>query len=291
MLKLSVVAGIVAAALCSSVWAGDTYTLHENLHVGQQVTYVITQEAKQHTVDIADNGKQNVNDRQTGQSWTVTETVLAVADGSATQARVDVAAGSFDTVKVAGQDEKKTACPFIGRSILLTRKPDGSVADDYPRPPSASDLDTQNGDGILLDNLLTPDEQSYPDRAVAVGDTWDMSAKLAKAMGLGPKDHLTATSKLDWVKEIGGKQIAQISCNEVITYHIDAGPNGLVAQDTVDTSSDTMLVDIAAGMIVKDDSKDVTKTQGPGNSPPMFVDVNEAVFHAEVKPDLATTQP
>lgn len=291
--KSSVALAIVGAmAMCQSARAGQTYSLHENLHAGQRVTYVLTQDSNDHSIGTSPDGKPIKTDTHELQSWTVTETVLAVNNGSATQARVDVAPGSFDAVHEAGQDEKRTACRFIGTPVILSQKADGSVADDYPRPPSANDIDEQNGDGLLLDGLLSPDELSYPEKAVAVGDTWDNSAKLAKTMGLGPKDHITASSKLDWVKEIGGRQIAQISASDVVTYHNDAGPDGLAASDNTDTVTEMMLVDIAAGMIVQDDSKDVPKMQSPANSPGKFVDENVAVFHSEVVPEAgAATQP
>jgi hypothetical protein len=293
MLKLKTIAGVVAMVLCKSAWAGDTYMLHENLHIGQQVTYVTTQDAKDHS-DMTTDGKETISDTETVQSWKATETMVGVASGSATQARMDIAPESFDTVKTTGQDEKKTPCPFIGKAILVNREPDGSVSDDYPRKPEDAGNDLLNSDIELLDNFLTPDEEAYADIPVAVGDTWDNSAKMAKGMGLGPSDHVSATTKLDWVKTINGKQIAEISTTVVTTTHVDAGPNGRMATDTVDTQTGVMLVDIEAGMIVKGDCKDVTKTKSPPSSPVKLVEEIDTEFHSEVIPDPAAgaaTQP
>ena len=160
----------------------------------------------------------------------------------------------------------------------MTSQPDGSVANDFQGNSGGEDQ-------ALLNVLLSPDEVNYPDQPVAVGDTWDNSAKLRKAFTVDPKDQFSAAFKLDSVTTVGGKQMGQISFKIVHSYHDDSGSGGLPT-DTVDEQTGTMQVDIAAGMIVTADMKELsTATSVSKNPPGKLVDISEHNLHCRVLTD------
>jgi hypothetical protein len=262
----------ILSMICANAMADDQYTLREDLHVGQRISYSIVQD----TTDKADqtlSGNRTVSDTHTVQSWKFTETVLAVADGSATRARVEFSADSTDTITEAGQAKKVTPCPYAGKTIVLSTAPDGSVSSNFKG-------DAGDDDTTLLEGILTPDELNYSDQPVAVGDSWDDSAKVRKFMGLAPRDRLSISCKLDWVKEIGGKQIGHLSYTEVLKYHENGGGDEM-ATNTNDQESGTMLVDVASGIVVQEDSKESTKVATPPASSDKLTEAKERVMHSE----------
>jgi hypothetical protein len=159
----------------------------------------------------------------------------------------------------------------------LKSKPDGSVDNDFAGNASTLDL-------TLLGGMMSADEDNYPDHPVAVGDTWDNSARQAKKMSLGPNGRFSVNYKLESVQTAGGKPMAQITFKSVFTYHADAGPNGLLASDTDDEQTGTMLVDIAAGTIVKCDSKETIKVASPPGAAVKLAETIHQTFHSEVLP-------
>lgn len=224
------------------------------------------------------NGNPTVTDTETQQSWKLTLTVLEVKDGSAVESRADVDPHSFDKTKTGGGDETKAACPFAGAAITLTRHADESLANDFPGKASDDDVS-------LLNNFITPDEQWYPDKPVAIGDTWDDSAKVSKYVTMGPRDQLTSHSRLDWVKTVDGKQMAQITNSATITYHED----GNVEEDIKFTV--TQLVDVASGVTVKCDEQGSSQYTTPKTEPTQVTGGTEFTFHAEVLPVAPAAKP
>lgn len=259
--------------ICRSAAADDKYTLRENLHVNQKVPYTMTYDCKIKSTSTT-NGNQTVLDSETGQIWKVTLTILAEENGSATRANADIGPESVDTSKIVGQAEERTTCPFAGQTIILTRHPDESITNDFQGKAGSDDLD-------MLNNFLVPDDDFYPDKPVAVGDTWDNSAKVARHAELGPKDQLLSECRLDWVKMIDGKQMARISNSVAAIYHED----GNVEEDTGYTT--TILVDVAAGVIVKGDEKGSSKYTTPAKEPTQVTGGTEFTFHSELLPDVA----
>jgi hypothetical protein len=198
-------------------------------------------------------------------------TVLDEKDGSAIRAQADVDPGSFDTDREGNGPEKRTPPAFAGKSVVLARHPDESITNDFSGNAGDDDLD-------MLNNLITPDEDFYPDNPVAVGDTWDNTAKAARHAELGPNDRMASVCRLDWVKTIGGKQMAQISNSVAIIYHED----GNVEEDTGYTA--TVLVDVAAGMIVKGDEKGSSKYATPATEATQVSGGTQFTFQCEVIP-------
>ncbi|MGD0540859.1 MAG: hypothetical protein ABSB33_05000 [Tepidisphaeraceae bacterium] len=264
----------ITVAICASAMADDKYSLHENLHVGQIVPFAITYDCKVKSTATA-GGNQTVTDTDSGQSWKVTLTLQAVKDGSDTRALAQVDPESFDTNNDAGQ-ETKTSCPFAGKTITLTRHPDESFTNDFQGAAGSDDVS-------MLNNFLTPDADFYPDKPVAVGDIWDNSAKLTRHLPLGPKDQLLSQCRLDWVKTIDGKQMAQVSNSVAIVLYED----GNVEEEMI--YSTTNLVDLAAGMIVKCDEKGSSKYKTPATQALQVTGGTEFTFHSEYLPDAGKT--
>ncbi|MGD0461200.1 MAG: hypothetical protein ABSB74_01810 [Tepidisphaeraceae bacterium] len=265
----------ITVAICGSAMADDKYTLHENLHAGQKAPFAITYDCKVKSTSTI-NGNQTVTDTDSGQSWKVTLTVQAVKDGSDTRALAYVDPESFDTANDAGQ-ETKTSCPFAGKTITLTRHPDESFTNDFQGAASGDDVS-------MLNNFLTPDADFYPDKPVAVGDIWDNSAKLVRHLPLGPKDQLLSQCRLDWVKTIDGKQMAQVSNSVAVVLHED----GNVEEDMV--YSTTNLIDLAAGMIVKCDEKGSSKYKTPATQALQVTGGTEFTFRSEYLKGAAAGQ-
>jgi hypothetical protein len=274
MRKSMILPLLIAAAICRSATAGDTYTLHEQIKVGQSTTYVIAQTSHDNKNQTT-NGVPTITDTVTGQYWKVAMTARALSNGSPTQADLAFDPASFDSSRDAGQPaDKKTDCPFAGKTILLARLSDGTAINNFQGKASDDDVE-------FLNDLINPDGNFFPDKPVAVGDTWDNSAKFAKGQGLGPKDHLSGQCKLDWVKIIGDKQMAQISYTVDVKVHNDAA-NGSPETDVAASSTGTVLVDIAAGQIVVCDSKYSAKTTTPPGAADKLVESEEDVSHNEI---------
>jgi len=258
------------AAVCGSAAADEKYTLHENLHVGQKVSNSIHYECKVNSTATT-NGKQTSTNTATALSWNVKLTILDEKDGSAIRAQADVDPASFDTAREGNGPEKRTPPAFAGKTVVLARHPDESISNDFPGNAGDDDVD-------MLNNLITPDEDFYPDNPVAVGDTWDNTAKAARHALLGPNDRMASMCRLDWVKTIGSKPMAQISNSVAIIYH----ENGNVEEDTSYTA--TVLVDVAAGMIVKGDENGSSKYTTPPTETTQVSGGTEFTFHCEVIP-------
>ena len=200
MRRSSILCFLSGVGLAGFAQADPTYSFHENLHVGQKV--VIAQ-AYDCTSKYAwkSNGSSDPVDNKNGYHWTVALNIQQVKDGSDTQAMADVDADSYDSSQEAGKDEKKTVCPYVGKSVRLTRLADDSFTNDFKG-------DASTGDSNMLNNFLSPDEDFYPDTPVAIGEVWDDSAKLSKHSQLGANDLLLSSCRLDWVKTIDGKPMA-----------------------------------------------------------------------------------
>jgi len=271
---------VVTSALCGSARAADTYTIHENLHVGQKALYVVNYDYKVKSTATT-NGVSTATDTESGSSWKVTLTIQDAKEGSSVRSLAEFDPASFDSARNAGGPETKTPCPFAGKSIVLTRHPDDSVNNDFPAKAGDDDIS-------LLNNFITPDEQYYPDNPVAVGDTWDDSVKCAKYTPMGPKDRLISKGQLDWVKIIDGKPMAHTTHSVAVVYHED----GNVEEDVEFTV--TQLIDVAAGVIVKCDEKGSSKYTTPPTEPTQVTGGTEFTFQAEAlpaAPAAAATKP
>jgi hypothetical protein len=273
----AILAYCVTAILCRAAVADDVYTIHENVHVGDKTTYSLIQEIKVKKTSTS-NGVATPTDTQVGENWKLTMTALAVKDGSALRAQADLDPSSYDTI---GAAKLIRPCPYVGAHVFLSLHADGNITSDFVGNASDDDID-------LMTSALTPDEDLFPDKPVAVGDTWDATAKTARHWNLGPDDKSSCQCRLDWVKIIGGKQIAQISSSMGLIQH----EAGNVEEDS--GWSSTCLVDIAAGMIIKCDASGTSKFITPASEPTQVTGGTEFSFHSEVlapTPPTPTTKP
>jgi hypothetical protein len=121
---------------------------------------------------------------------------------------------------------------------------------------------------------------------VSVGDIWDASANLSRDANLGKDDHIIAKCILDWVKDIDGKKMGQITC---VIGEIDHEADN-VEEDS--QNSNTLLVDINAGQILKGDQIGSTKIFSTKNAPDRPTTTIEYKYHCEGQTiSRASTQP
>ncbi|MGA3066105.1 MAG: hypothetical protein ABSF29_04575 [Tepidisphaeraceae bacterium] len=246
--------------------AAATYDLRENVSVGQ--TFRVQMDNHRHLRSSTTTaGKTTRSDIQYRQFMISTITVLAEENGSATQIRVKVDPDSHNSQTDSG-GMKLIDCSFAGQTVTLRRRSDESVANDFAGQPDPNDLDN-------LNSLLDPDADFYPDHPVAVGEVWDVSAKVSRHAGLGPNDQLMAQCRLDSVSNIDGKEIAQLSCS-----------CGTILQEEGNLEEDmewtaTMQVDIAKGEITYSDLKGTSTFSTPASEPTVVT--GGTVFHCESK--------
>jgi hypothetical protein len=258
-----ILTGFFIAVSAGLAGADDHYTIHENLHFGQRVPYNFSQTIDNKMISTT-GGKQTVAETVTGQHWKTVITVYGVRDGSATREMVVFDPDSYDTDK-----DQKTKCPYAGKATNLTRNADESITNSFPGTASDEDVNSIN-------SIIIPDEDFFPDTPVAVGDVYDNSAKYALHMQLGAQDRVLSKCRLDWVKTIGDKQMAQISASCGAIYH----EAGSVEEDL--TYSMTILVDIGAGMIVKCDSLGTSTYSTPPTEPTQVTGGQQFEFHGIV---------
>jgi hypothetical protein len=269
-----------ASILCAQAVADDKITLHENLHAGQKVSYSIDSDTKNQMTSTM-RGWPTITNTDSHQVWKNSMTMLEIKDGSATRAQVNFDPTSYDITRSLGATEQKTACPFIGKGVIVSRNPDESLTNDFAENAPSDDVG-------LLNSCITPDEDFFPDTPVSAGDVWDNTVKYARHCGLGPNDQFTSRCRLDWVKIINGKQMAQITANVAIIYH----ENCNVEEDMGSTMVE--LVDVAAGMAVKCDETGSSKYSTPPSEPTQVTGGETMIFHAQVIPNpapTASTQP
>jgi hypothetical protein len=265
---------------CAVANADDKIILHTKLTANQKVVYSIDWDYKANSVSTT-NGVSTPNVSEIHNVWTVTMTFLEVRDGAGTRAQADVDPGSYDLLRSAGTPDQKSPCPFAGHSISLIRHADETITNNFTGQDP-------NGDANLLNACLDPDSDYFPDAPVGVGDVWDNSAKAAKHAGLGPTDQFSSRCRLDSIKTINGRQIAQISCSIAVISH----EAGNVEEDMQYKLVD--LVDVAAGMIVQCDETGSSKYSTPASEPTLVTGATTSAFHAEVLPNPAAgaaTQP
>ena len=257
---------IIVAAFCAPALGEDKYTFHESLKPGQKISIDFSYQDHEKTTTTPRGKPAEDSDVQTRRSYKVTMTVLDTMDGSATKDRVEVEPGSVDATKTAGGDETVTPSSFIGKKIILTRKADGTATNDFKEQADPGALD-------MLNTLLTPDQDFYPDHPVAVGESWDTSDQMKKHAGLGKEDKLQCVCRLDWVKTIDQKQMAQMTYSLATVRH---------DEDHVESDceeSGTLTIDVAAGQIVKTETASKTKYSTPADEPTQVTGTAEDSSH------------
>jgi len=235
----------------ASAWADapEKFTFKENVHVGQVVEIECTNNGK---LINADNTQ--IRDHQYVKAKL---TITQVKDGSATQMKVEVTPDSYNTRKQAYIKEERFTNALAGKTALVTRADDGTATIDQ----KVDDSETAEMDINFAEGVLAPDADMFPDHPVAVGDTWDAGPEFAVHSELDTKARGAAKLKLDWVKTINGRRVAQITESAAIVTENDNG------DETDSEVSGVLRIDVAESQIVGADvnikehvqSKDGTK--------------------------------
>jgi hypothetical protein len=272
----AVIAAIFVCFVCRYAAADEKYTFHENVHVGEKTTVVVENDYKVKSTSTI-NGTSTVTDTRNYENWKLNLTVLEQKDGSATRSQLDVAPESYDITR-EGENEKKSPCPYAGKTVIVSRLADESFTNNFQGDAEADDTN-------MINAFISPDADFFPDHPVAIAEMWDASAKVSRHSQLSPGDQLLCRCRLDWVKTIGSKQMAQISCSQANIYQED----GNVEEDDEITS--TLLVDVAAGMIVKCDQKGTGKYITNPKEKTQVGGGMEFSFHCEVLPSAPAVPP
>ncbi len=245
----------------------EKYSFHESLKPGDIIVGQVTIEDHQ-SVTTTENGRSSLDSSVTRHAWKLEETVLGVKDGSSIKMRVRIADGSVDAARIPAEGEETvTPCPFITEDVIIARHLDDAVTDDFTGTAGADDTD-------YLHSLLNPDQDFFPDKPVAVGESWDVSEKVKKHSDLQKGDSIKFECRLDWAREIDGRKTAQLTCKGEMVQQLA----GRVEQKTQQQT--TFLVDVAQGMIVKcDETAKVTYTT-PGDEPVQVTGGSQTTFHS-----------
>jgi len=256
--------GIVLTVTCASALADETYTFHESLKPGDKIACEVSSDDHEKTTTTTKDQPPDKQDLVTRQSLKYEETIIAAKDGSATRLNCKVSAGS-DSTKTADMPETVTPSPYVGQDVILQRHPDEAVTDDFNGKADPMDSD-------LLRSVLNPDQDFFPDKPVAVGDTWDVTDKVKKHSDFEKGDKVKIICRLDWVKSVEGKRMAQIVATQ------DSESRSADQQVTKSHMESILLVDVAAGMIVKIDMTQQSTYSAP-DAPVQMTGSGEVTFH------------
>jgi len=229
--------GVMSAVSSALADEAEKYTFKENVKVGQVVEMESTGTGK---LVNADNTQ--VRDHQYVKAKL---TVTQVKDGSATQIKVETSPDSYNTRKLAYIKEEKFANALAGKTVVVTRADDGTATIDQ----KVEETETSEMDINYAEGMLAPDADLFPDHPVAVGDAWDAGPDFAVHSELDTKAKGAAKLKLDWVKTINGRQVAQISESAAIVTENEDG------DETDSEISGVLRVDVAQSQIVGADVK------------------------------------
>ena len=255
----------------------EKYSFHESLKPGDVIAGELVIDDHENVTTTQD-GKSDVDNSATVKHWKFEETILSAKDGSSVKTRVKIADGSTDAIKeTANADEKVTPCPFIQEDVIIVRHLDEAVTDDFSGKAGPDDIED-------LHDLLNPDQDFFPEKPVAVGESWDVSDKVAKHASLEKGDTCKVECRLDWVKEIDGRKLAQITGTSKFVQHL----SGRVEQASDEQI--TLLVDVAEGMIIKCDETVKVKYSTPADEAVRETGTSLTTYHVTAKkktPDAA----
>ena len=259
-------AGLLTLLIVATpVHAGETVMPKESRRAGDKLALDLVNESNDQYTQKTKDGTVTKTDAVTREHIKGTLTILEAKDGSATQSRIDVDPGCRDAHKVAGAAEETRPSPFAGKTITLTRHEDGTIDTDLKN--NAADLGA-------LTSVVDPDQDLFADHPVAVGDTWDVSQSERKTQGIGPKDKIIAKCRLDDVKVVDGRKMAEISCSmaSIVTQ-----------EDKTELETELsfkFLIDAAQGLIVKLDGSGRTRYTSPKDEPVQMNGSTDLKFHA-----------
>ncbi len=110
----------------------------------------------------------------------------------------------------APPDADLSQVPLLGAPVRVTMAPNGRLGDVVLADPRLMGALRQEVPGIGTGRLAQVGEEVFPDRPVAVGETWRKSAQLTP-FGPGMPVTLTTSHTLDSFSQEGGIGVAKIS--------------------------------------------------------------------------------
>jgi len=273
----TVAAGV---AIFLSAWASAQQTCELKLHVvpGQKWSFDATSSIKQKG-QVTTNGQpaQEIN-TTANQRRKGTLEVLAVEDGKPSAVRVFFDPDSSNSGNMGGQ--QVPAFALAGKTVTLRRGDGGATTNDLPDMPDEQTLQE-------LNHMIDPDTSVFPSHAVAAGDEWDANtANLSKQFQLGPDDTVSMKCKLAAIKDLDGRQVAEVSMTGQVVKH----DQGFI--ETATTLGGVSRVDLLTGQTLAADitgkmsSRGAKQVDGP-NGLPVKIEVNadgEIESHQVVRP-------
>ena len=266
--------------LCMPCLAAAQQTCELKLHVvpGQKWSFDATSAIKQKG-EVTTNGQpaQEINSAA-NQHRKGTLEVLAVEDGKPSAMRVSFDADSSSSGNLGGQPVPTFS--LAGKTVTLRRGEGGTTTNDLAEAPDDQTLQE-------LNHMIDPDTSVFPGHAVTIDDQWDANtANLAKQFQLGPDDTVSMKCKLLAIKELDGRQVADVSVTGQVVKH----DQGFI--ETTTTLGGVTRVDLltgqtlAADIIGKMSSRGSKQVDGP-NGAPVKIEVNadgEIESHQSVRP-------
>jgi len=164
--------------------------------------------------------------------------ILESDGGQPTSVRVSYDPSSISFMENDASGRQEQPFPFAGKTVTLTKKPDGSL--------DLKGAETDNADAIgEVRAILEPDEGMYPKGPVSVGDTWEAGKEaVAKSFNLGPQDQGSGTFKLLGVHDVNGRPTAEVEAELTVDKTDQTGHLQL-------TSKGKILIDLTTGEMVE----------------------------------------
>lgn len=234
MRRLLGLMGITLCVLCSTTLAQQKYELQRKAKEGEKCSFESSQNGKQ----VGHMGPQEMT-----QSMSMlrkgTFEVVAVANGIPTSLKISFDKECSQKMEMTGQQPMAQNFALAGETVTISRDPKGMLQHDYK-----GQLDQMAM--MELNAYLEPPTAFLPPKPVAVGDTWEPDTRAATQMyQLGQGDQLKMTCKFVGVRDLGGRQVAEISSTMLLDKKSD--PNQQLRNEV----SGTSMVDIETGAVLQ----------------------------------------
>ena len=243
----------ILLGLCGWAAAQQTYTLKLRATVGQKWSFDVNTSIKQKG-QVTQNGQvlqpidQSATQRRKG-----TLEILAVQNDVPTAVRISYDPDSSNSGNMAGQ--AAPAFSLAGKSVTLRKGNDGQITNDLPQAPDEATA-------AELNRMLDPDQSIFPQHPVAVDEQWDgQTDQLSKQFQLGPDDKVSMTCKLLAIKDLDGRQVADVSLAGQVIKH----EQGFI--ETTTTLGGVSRLDLASGQALNADLIGKMATRGKSQVP------------------------
>jgi hypothetical protein len=261
MNRLAAVALLASALLSAPALADDAITLARKAKAGTAWTFDESLEQRTKT-ETAEKGKPPetletlVKSVRRG-----TVTILKVSDaGVPTSVKVEFDAACSDSSSENGAAPEAEPFALAGKTVTVTRGADGKVEHDY-KGEEGEDLEDEL-EGFLYDDLVF-----LPEAPVKPGAEWKAAEKLVRRhYDAGETDKVSMTCKFVGVKEIGGRQAAELQISSQAEMADEDGKSA-------GTLTGPIFIDLETGATLQDDLVStstysaVHKTEGDDGKP------------------------